>query len=155
MIWAITMATLKHRIEQLETAFLPRQRRQVQDIRELSNVELSLDLLDGFDGLLNDPAIADTRIKILAKKWLEDETVSDPLEQFAAYLLRTVIWGGHQEWMTGPIEGAMPIQAEQYRAMFPERVFAAALKPPPWREVAKLRSTPLAGPPVTGLGAVP
>jgi len=54
------------------------------------------------------------------------------MECFAAHLLRTVIWGGDFDWMIGPIDGALPVLAEQYRGLFPDRVFDAARRPPPW-----------------------
>lgn len=54
------------------------------------------------------------------------------MERFAASLLRTVIWGGDCDWMTGPIDGALPMLAEQFRGQFSESVFAVAETPPPW-----------------------
>lgn len=121
------------RLDWLESAFLPRQRRQVRDPVELTNVELALAVLDGFEEL-NDshPLAAELRARICAEPWLVDERLSDPLECYAASLLRTVIWGGDCEWMTGPIKGTLPMVAEQYRRLFPARVFAVAETPPPW-----------------------
>ena len=127
------MATVERRLQHLEAALLPRQRRNVTDPSELSNVELCLELLDGFDAL-NDPGLAALRTYICAKSRLVDECLTDPMERYAARLLRTVIWGGDCEWMTGPIDGALPLLAEQYRRRFPARVFDAAMRPPPWSD---------------------
>jgi hypothetical protein len=125
------MPSVERRLQQLESAFLPRQRRNVSDPAELTNVELSLELLDNCE-VLSDPSLAEQRADICAKPWLVDERLSDPMECFAAHLLRTVIWGGDCDWMTGPIDGALPVLAEQYRGRFPDRVFNAAMSPPPW-----------------------
>jgi hypothetical protein len=129
------VATLKHRLEQLEHAFLPRRRREVRDVTELTNVELSLELLDGF-AALSDPSIATIRADICAKQWLEDGSLTDPMERFAAHLLRTVIWGHNSDSLDGATRDAAPMLAEQYRGLFPERVFAVARKAPPWHAEA-------------------
>jgi hypothetical protein len=129
---AIAMATLKYRLEQLEKTFLTRRLREVQDVAELTNVELALEVLEGgFASFSSDPSLAAI---ICAEKWLDDESLPDPMERYAAFLLRTVIWGGDHHWMTGAIEGAMPMLAEHYRDRFPKRVFTVATTAPPWRD---------------------
>jgi len=65
------MATVERRLHQLESVFTPRQRRNVSDPAELTNVELSLELLDGFEAL-NDSNLAAQRADICAKPWLVD-----------------------------------------------------------------------------------
>jgi hypothetical protein len=125
------MPTAERRLRQLESVFLPRRRRNVSDPAELTNVELSVELLDNFEAL-SDPNLAEQRADICAKPWIVDGRLSDPMERFAVHLLRTVIWGGNCDWVTGPIDGALPVLAEQYRGRFPDRIFDAAMKPPPW-----------------------
>lgn len=125
------MATLKQRLEQLESAFLPRQRRSVSDASQLTNVELALELLDGFEALtVSDPSIAEICADICARKRLEDESLQDPMERFAAHLLRTVIWGHDSDSLKSPTRDAAPMLAEQYHRRFPERVFAVASQAP-------------------------
>jgi hypothetical protein len=117
-------------VTRLETAFLPKRRRNVYP-SELSCAEPALELLDDFE-CMNDPSLAEQYIDTCAMQWLIDEHLSDPMECFAAYLLRTVICGRDCDWMNGPIDGALPMLAEQFRGQFSERVFAVAESPPPW-----------------------
>jgi hypothetical protein len=62
------------------------------------------------------------------RDWPCDDSLTDPLERWAANLLCTVIWGHHNEALNGPTGEAAPMLAEQYREWFPDRVFAVAQK---------------------------
>lgn len=92
--------------------------------------------LDDFEAFRDDPSLAELHAQICANPGLADERLSDPMECYAASLLRTVIWGGDCEWMTGPIRGALPLVAEQYRGRFPARMFEVAEMPPPWHRAS-------------------
>jgi len=128
------MPTVERRLEQLEGRLPSRNLRDVRDLTELSNVELSLYLLDNF-ALLDAPELADFRNKIAGTEWLCDDRLTDLLERYAAYLLRTVIWGHNNEALDGPTREAAPMLAEEFRGRFPDRVFAVAEKAPPWPRV--------------------
>jgi hypothetical protein len=119
------MTTVGRRLEQLENRLHSRKRRDVRDVTELSSVELALNLLDDL-ALLDAPELAEWRRYILSHDGLCDDSLVDPLERYAAHLLRTVIWGHSNEALDGPARDAAPLLAEQYRGKFHERVFLVA-----------------------------
>jgi hypothetical protein len=128
------MPTVERRLEKLEHCLPSRKLRDVRDVTELSNVELSLYLLDDF-ALLDARELVDFRNKIASTEWLCDDSLTDPLECYAACLLRTVIWGHDNEALDGPTREAAPMLAEEFRGRFPDRVFAVAEKAPPWPHI--------------------
>ncbi len=110
----------------------------MQDVTELSSVELSLHILDflpsTYQEVLESPNLSFLK-EHLNRDWLCDDSLTDALEHYAAYLLRTVIWGHHNDALDGPTREATPMLAEEFRGRFPDRVFAAAEKAPPWPRV--------------------
>jgi hypothetical protein len=135
------MPTVERRLEQLEGRLPSRKLRDVRDVRdvtELNSVELSLHILDflpsTYQEVLESPDLA------WIKEFLDDDPCDDgldPLERYAVYLLRTVIWGHHNEALDGPTREAAPMLAEEFRGRFPDRVFAVAEKAPPWPRVSR------------------
>jgi hypothetical protein len=128
------MPTVERRLEQLEGRLPSRKLRNMRDVTELSCVELSLCLLDD-SAFLNAPESAELRNKITSTEWRCDDNLTDPLKRYAANLLRTVIWGHHNEALDGPTREAAPMLAEHFRGQFPDRVFAVAEKAPPWPRI--------------------
>jgi len=132
------MPTVERRLEQLEGRLPSRRLRDVQDVTELSSVELALHILDGlpstYSEILESPDLAWMK-EYLDEEWLCDDSLTEPLERYAAYLLRTVIWGHSNEALDGATREAAPMLAEEFRGRFPDRVFAVAEKAPPWPRV--------------------
>jgi hypothetical protein len=133
------MPTVERRLEQLEGRLPSRRLRDVRDVTELSSVELSLHILDflpsTYQEALESPNLSFLKDR-LNRDWICDDSLSDPLERYVAYLLRTVIWGHHNEALDGPTREAAPMLAEEFRGRFPDRVFVVAEKAPPWPRVA-------------------
>jgi hypothetical protein len=115
------------------------------DVTELSSVELVLFLLNDF-ALLDASESAEWRRYILSHEWLRDDSLADPLERYAAHLLRIVIWGHSNAAFNGPTRDASPLLAEQYRGKFHERVFLVAQKPPPWPRAGQVRVARIGAP---------
>ncbi len=120
----------------------PEALRDVRDVAELSSVELSLHILDFLPSTYQE-ALESPNLTFLKNHlnldWLCDDSLTDPLELYAAHLLRTVIWGHSNEALDGPTREAASMLAEEFRERFPDRVFAVAERPPPWPPVSSYK----------------